>query len=138
MGLRTPKILIDNNGAICVKLTNKTGAASVRGESVEPSSTTDFAVMQAASNDINPLGTFRDDGVADGSEAWIATEGLCPARTDAGGATRAYWAGSSATAGRVDGVNNSPPSTAQHFQEMGHFLDTVAANATGTIIAHHN
>lgn len=138
MGLRTPKVYINNDGAICVKLTNKTGANSVRGESVEPSTANDFAVIQAASNDINPLGTFLESGVADGSEAWIAIDGIAPARTDATGATRGNWAGSSATAGRVDGSVASPPSTTVHFQEMGHWLDAVAANGTGSIICHHN
>jgi hypothetical protein len=138
MGLRTPKLLIDDDGAISVKLTNKTGANSVQGEAVKASAANALSVVATGISEELILGTFRDSGIADGSDAWVQVGGLCLDKLDATGCTQGDWIGSSATAQRMQGQAASPGSTPLHFQEMGHAVQTAAANATARVVRHAN
>jgi hypothetical protein len=138
MGMRTPKLYVDNDGALSVRLTNKTGANSVQGEGVKASAANALSVVATASGDELILGSFRDSGIADGSDAWVQVQGLCLDKLDATGCTQGDWIGSSGTAQRMQGRAASPGSTPLHFQEMGHALQTAAANATARVLRHAN
>lgn len=124
-------------GGFAVQLTNKTGVDSVKGEVVIASTTTDFAVSLAPTSSDDLFGVFLDSGIPDGSEAWIVVSGRAEVKADATGFTRgARVIMSAATAGRVK--IGDTPSTAEHWTEHGHAIQTAAANATGQCVIHFN
>ena len=114
-------------GGDAVWLMNKTGAASVKGEVLAPSSTTADAVDQTAANSFSAIGITYESGIPDGDYMWVVDGGRCQVKMDAGGAALSDRLITSATAGRAD-VNNTP-AAADHFKEIGHTIGTAAANA---------
>jgi hypothetical protein len=126
-----------------VRLTNKTGANSVKGEIVTPSSGTDMAFDKEAADGLEPIGIVYEAGVVDGSECWIWVNGsVCQVLLkDSTSATRGYWVGTSDTAGRADATNSSAPGLIlTHFQEIGHCLETKTGgtNVLARIMLHFN
>lgn len=121
-------------GGYAVRLTNKTGAASVAGDIVIASTVTADAVALAGANELMPIGVFLNSGIADGSETWVVQSGIADVHMDAGGCALGDRIVTSATAGRGD-VNNTP-SAAVHFQEIGHALEAAAANANARCMLH--
>ena len=124
-------------GGYAVALTNQTGANSVAGEVVVTDAGNDSAVVLSGTTDPDVMGVFLDSGIADGAEAWVVVGGIADVLADASGFTRGDRVGSStATAGRVETIN--APSVASHFTEVGHALDTAAANSLGLCVLHWN
>jgi len=121
-------------GGHLIKLTNKTGANSVAGETVMASTGTADAVAQVGANGTNAIGVFLEDGITDGSEAWVVVSGIADVKMDAGGAALGDRIITSATAGR--GLVSNAPAVAVHFQEIGHCIETTAANALGRCVLH--
>jgi hypothetical protein len=111
-----------------IKLTNKTGSPSVKGELVEASTGTDMAFQQSGADSLEVIGVVYEAGVADGSECWIWTGqgSVCQVLIkDGTAATRGYWAATSDTAGRADITTASAPGLIlTHFQEIGHGLES--------------
>lgn len=132
--LELPKIKMTSIGGYAILLTNKTGANSVAGEVVIASTGTADAVAQAGANSVSAIGIFLEDGIADGSEAWIVVSGIAYVKMDAGGAALGDRIITSATAGR--GLVSNAPAVAVHFQEIGHCIETTAANALGRCVLH--
>ena len=116
-----------------IKITNKTGGASVKGYILEASDSTDRAVgLIDAANDPDPIGIVYEAGIADESDMWIWCEGaICEvyyidtathgqfARTGVTGDT-----GETAGQAVAEAVPTSPFATDKHFQEIGHVLTT--------------
>ena len=123
-----------------VKLINKTGGNSVKGNIVNASTGTDMAYMQAGASSDEPIGVVYEAGVADGSYAWVWTGqgSVCQVLLKDGTAsTRGYWVETSNTAGRADATNSNPvPET--HWQEIGHCLEskTAGTNVLARILFH--
>lgn len=124
-------------GGVAIKLINKTGAPSVRGELVSNDTTNDFSVVLTVSEDEIVIGSFLEDGVADGEWGWTVIYGIAPFKADATGFSKGDWLKSSSTAGRVAGSTHTASPT-RHFQEVGHSLQDVAANAVGLGVMHFN
>lgn len=122
---------ITNSGNIGIgrKLINKTGAASIKGTVVSTSTTTDFAFMVAVANCDECIGIVYTNGVADGDPCLII-EGFSAdvLLKDATASAHGNWAGMSDVAGRADMSGASPPAAPQHFEEIGHCLETKGAN----------
>lgn len=135
MHILSPKAGISAEGGFCVKLTNNTGGNSVKGEIVEASGTQGFD--QADANDVMPIGVCYDAGVANGSECWVVVGGIADVLIDAGGCTIGDWLGTGATAGSADG-DAATPAAAQHFQEIGHALETRVGAGLAKGIIHFN
>jgi len=131
------KVGVTPEGGVAVKLTNKSGGNSVKGEIVTSSTGTANAVESAGINSDNPIGVFYEDSIADGQEAWIVVSGIAQVLMDASGSTLEYWLGTGGTAKRGTSTI-SPPAAPTHFQEMGHILETVAANSLAKCILHFN
>jgi hypothetical protein len=128
----TQQVMLTPEGGIAKLFTNKTGAASVKGKLVEASSAQDDAVALTGINDVDCIGVFYEDGVADGSEAWIVYAGVADVALDDNTAgTAGNWVGAS-EAGYADATQASPPAAPAHFQEIGHCLQTVSATGAGT------
>ncbi len=126
-------------GGYATKLTNNTGANSIKGEVVRTDPSNDDAVALAGPAEVHPIGVFLDDGVTDGSEAWIVMYGIADVKADSAGFTRGDRVITSLTGATLSRATTSnSPSTAVHFQEIGHVLETAAANALGRCILHFN
>jgi hypothetical protein len=119
--------LYTTEGGLLVTLTNKTGAASVKGSVVSASTGTDNAFMLQA-NRLDAIGIVYEDGIADGSECRVVIAGIADVLLeDAAGATHGDWMGAAATDGRAYSAAPPPPgAVAAHFYEVGHSLQTVA------------
>ncbi len=116
-----------------VKLINKSGNPSVRGELVTASTTTDNAVMLTDVDEAQLIGVFDENGVVDGDFAWIVIYGIAYVMLkDATLGTHGNWVKTSDVIGRADATLLEPPSGGiipldEHMQEVGHCLESVGA-----------
>lgn len=130
--------MITPEGGYAIKLINRTGHASVKGEIVKASTSTAGEAIIAATSDDMPIGCVYNAGVAEGSAIWVVVAGIAEVLYDASGATLGYFVCvSSATAGRADGTNATPPTTL-HWREIGHAIASASANSLGKIVMHFN
>ena len=137
----TPKNKITEEGGVAILMTNKTGATSVKGNTVDVYTATaiDNAVRLTLQNIPDCIGVFLESGVADGSEAWVVISGIADVYYW-GSTVRGYMSrtGLTADTGEVAGqataevVPTSPFSVDKHFCEIGHCIETVAAGGGGT------
>jgi hypothetical protein len=135
--LHKNQVAITDIGGIAIKLTNKTGSSSVKGEVVKPNAALANSIVKNGISGTEAIGVFLDSDIADGSEAWIVVTGIAEVRADAAGFSIGdRLIASSATTGRAE-TNNSPANTV-HFTEIGHTLENAAANALGKCALHFN
>lgn len=141
------KVALTNLGGIAVKMTNKTGAASVLGTLVEASTSTDNAFGVNAAGGNHPIGIVFEAGVADGSECWLVIYGIAQVLLqDSTASTHGNWVRTSTSAaGRADATNAEPPGGGvpeldQHMNEIGHCLESKGADTDvlAKIIMHFN
>ncbi len=131
------KIGFTKQGGIAIRLTNKTGAASVKGSLVAVHTTVDNAVALTAADSATCFGIVYDTGIADGSECWVVTYGIAQVLLkNATASVAGNWVvPSSDTIGRADATATTIPAGGQladhelHFREIGHCLED---NAGGT------
>ena len=139
------KVWFTTTGGVAVKLTNKTGGDSVKGEVVTPSSTVDNAVSKIVVDVPDPIGVFYESGIADGSEAWVVVAGIADVYF-IGSTTRGYIARGflAADAGYVIGqamaeiYPTSPFSVDKHFYEIGHVLESRVGAGLAKCVLHFN
>lgn len=108
---------LDVFGGHLIKLINKTGGNTVRGQLVEASAGTERAFETASANSFHVIGVIADADIADGSEAWILIGGSGYVLIDAGGCVLQDRLISGGVG--VATVSNNP-SAADHFKEIGH------------------
>lgn len=133
-------------GGLAIRLTNKTGAASVKGTIISSSFTTENAFEVALADSSIPQGAVYESGVADGSPCWVVVAGIAEVLLkDATPSTVGYWVGMSDAAGRADAGDTghpgtTPPEQAVHNKELGHCLETKTAgtDVLCNIIMHFN
>ena len=134
------KLGISTEGALCVRLTNRTGGNSVQGEAVIADAANDNSFAQAGIGAVNPLGAVYEAGIANGAECWVQVAGIVMGlvSTD-GAAVRGNWVGMSTTqAGRFDMSQGSPPAAPTHFNECGHCLESKASGQLAKFVMHFN
>lgn len=121
------KVMLTQIGGVAIKLTNKTGSASVKGMLVEAGDTVDNSfIINDVSGD-HPIGVVYGAGVADGAECWVVIYGIAEVLLkDSTTATRGYWVQSADVAGRVD-ATFAAPNPATHWREIGHALESQGA-----------
>ena len=124
-------------GGLAVKLTNKTGSNTVAGQLVVASTITDDAFATAGASSDVVIGIVLDNGIADGSEAWVVESGIADVLIDAGGSTHGDRIISSVTAGSAD-VWNIGGAVATHFLEIGHCLETRVGAGLARVKLHFN
>jgi hypothetical protein len=141
------KFKITAEGGYAVRLTNKTGASSVKGTLLCASDTTDNAVIIAPADCDNLFGVMYENGVADGSECWVIVGGIAQVLLKDGTAsTRTYWARISVdTDGRADITSADVPGGGvvgldEHKSEIGHCIEskTSGTDVLAYIIVHFN
>lgn len=143
--LTTGKIAVTDDGGLAIKLTNKTGAASIKGYIVTPDLSVDNAVRLATIDGANGTGVFIESDIADGDEAWVVVAGIADVYYS-NAPTRGYLArtGLTADTGEVAGqaiseaYPVSPFTTDKHFCEIGHCLETKAEAGLAKTILHFN
>lgn len=143
----TAKAKLNADGGLMVKVTNKTGGASVKGEVVSVYSATAInnAVRKILIDIPDPIGVFYESGVADGSEAWVVVSGIADVYF-VGNTVRGYLARGFITGdtGYVTGqalseaVPTSPFATDKHFYEMGHVLESRTGAGLAKCVLHFN
>lgn len=123
-------------GGYAVKLTNRTGANTVKGQIVDADTANDFSVVLTEAGDVECFGVFLDSGVPDEEEAWIVVSGIAEiAMEDNTAATHGNWVETSDTEiGYANATSPTPNPAPQHFQELGHCIESVAATGEGTHI----
>lgn len=132
-------------GGIAVKMTNKTGAPSVKGYLVTTSSSTNHAVELTAVDIPNCVGCFLDSGVADGQLAWVVIQGMADVYFS-GSTVRGHMArigvasdtGEQAGQAISEAVPTSPFATDKHFGEIGHVAETRTGAGLARVVLHFN
>lgn len=71
-----PKAKLTAEGGLAVKMTNKTGVASVKGSIVSLSTGTDNAFALSAVDASGVVGVVYEAGIADGAECWVVVKGI--------------------------------------------------------------
>lgn len=135
-----------DEGGYAVRLTNKTGAASVKGTLVSGHTTIDDAVILSPASSKACFGIMLEDGIADGQLCWVVVSGIATILLkDATATASGNWVVVSDVAGRANATAISPPGgelidAAYHFGEIGHSVQTVTAgtNKTARMIIHFN
>lgn len=126
-------------------MTNKTGLASVKGEVVTISSTTDNGVEKIVVDAANPVGVVYNSGVADGSEVWVVVSGIADVyytgNVTRGNICRGFVTGD---AGYVTGQAMAEPypvapfATDKHFYEIGHAMESRVGAGLAKTVLHFN
>lgn len=139
------KIRFTDEGGLAVRLTNKTGAASVKGTLVDPHATVNNAVALVPVNAPDIIGVMYDNGVADGAECWVVISGIADVMF-VGNTTAGHFARMTVTADTGDqagyaiseAVPTSPFATDKHFQEIGHVLEARTGSGLAKVCLHFN
>ena len=143
--ITTSKVKITTEGGLAVKLTNKTGGASIKGYCVTTSDAENNAVKLVPIGEPNCIGVFYESGIADSAEAWVVVAGIADVYFwDS--TVRGYLArtGIAADTGEISGqavaeVVPSPPfATDKHFCEIGHVLETRTGAGLAKVVLHFN
>ena len=136
------KAKVTAEGGFAVRLTNKTGANSVKGTVVEADGAVDDAFELAPADATDAIGVVYEDGIADGAECWIVWGGIADVLLkDGTAATRHYWVMVSDVAGRADATSAVPPGAVlAHFREIGHCVESVGSgtDVLARIAVHFN
>lgn len=142
----TDKGKTTTEGGFAVKLTNRTGGASVKGEVVTSGSSYDNSVTKIVKDVPNPIGVFYESGVADGAEAWVVVSGIAEVyfvgNTTRGQLARGFLTadGGSYVTGQAlaEAVPTSPFATDKHFYEIGHVLESRTGAGLAKCLLHFN
>lgn len=138
-------MIITPVGGLAIKMINKTGAASVKGDVVHASSTTNNGVSLIVKDIPDPFGVIWSDGVPDGGYIYVVIAGIAEVNF-IGDTTRGYLARGflTADAGYISGkalaeaVPSSPFATDKHFYEIGHVIESRTGAGLAKIIMHFN
>jgi hypothetical protein len=119
-----------NERGFLLKMANRTGHTSVKGELVTAHASNDREVA-LQSGEYDTIGIVQEAGVAEGSEMWVWQIGsVCQALLkNSVAASRGQLAIAADTDGRMDVVAAPPPppSVDTHFKEVGHVMEAVTA-----------
>ena len=122
------KIIFTDEGGLAIRLTNKTGVASVKGTLVE-ANTNNMSFELTAGNSVECFGAVYEDGIADGAECLVVVGFIAEVLLkDATASTTKNWVKTSDVPGRADATGASPAAAPQHFQEVGHCIETKGAD----------
>jgi hypothetical protein len=118
----------------------------VKGYVVRASPTYDNAVALIVKDQPDPIGVFLEDGVADGSDAWIVTGGIGDVyfvgNTVHGQLARGFLTqdGASYVIGQAmaENVPSSPFASDKHFFECGHVLESRTGAGLAKCVLHFN
>lgn len=124
---------ITREGGFAIRLTNKTGAVSVKGTVITIATSADNAIT-LQTNEFDAIGVIYEDGRADGEEVWVVVTGRAQVLlADTTACTRGNLFICSPVDGRALAITNPGsglPATETHFKEIGHCTETVSAGTS--------
>jgi len=140
-----PKVKFTDIGGLAVLMTNKTGAATVKGNCVTTGGTANNSVVLVSIDVPNCVGVFLDSSVADGEEAYVVVSGIADVYYW-GSTTSGYLArtGLTTDTGEISGqatseeFPTSPFATDKHFCEIGHVLQSRVGAGLSRCVLHFN
>lgn len=142
--LTMPLTKITSAGGFAVYMQNDGLSAISRGNIVEASSISANAFCISDANSSHPIGAALTD-IAQGAFGYIVVHGIADVLyEDNVASSLGYWVGTSDSEAGVVRTQASPPATAaDHFDEVGHSIQAVAAGGGGTnilsrIVMHFN
>lgn len=147
MAFFSEKVKLTPEGGIAVRLTNKTGGASVKGEVVAAysASAINSAVAKIVVDVPNPIGVFYESGIADGSEAWVVVAGIADVyftgNVSLGNIARGFLTVDGAgyvTGQALNDMIPNPLSDDKHFYEIGHVIEARTGAGLAKVIIHFN
>ena len=134
------KIKFTDIGGLAVLLTNRTGVDTIKGTIVAISDNianpNSFIVCPgtASTRSFVPCGIVLEDGIAEGSDAWIVISGRAEVLLkDATASTVGYWSTVSSVAGRAEALLDQAPTgttyaaDSPHMRQIGSALETKGA-----------
>lgn len=122
-------------GGFAIRLTNKTGANSVAGQLVDVDTANNDAVVLTGLSSTECIGVIYESGIADGSEVWIVVAGIADVMfEDNYGPSTGDWIETSGSDVGTAYSQASPAASPEHFREIGHCIETVAAGGAGTFV----
>lgn len=139
------KVRLTKEGGVGILMTNKTGAASVKGSVVSLHSGFVNAVKLVEVDTPDPMGVIYEDGVADGEEVIVVFSGITKVLF-VGSTTIGHFArncmstDSGATAGQAidEAYPSAPFATDKHFMEIGHICESRVGAGLANVILHFN
>jgi len=139
-------VMITEVGGYAIKLTNKTGGASIKGTIAHPyyTAAVDNAFDLVPDDEPDQIGVVYGSGVADGSECWVVINGCAEIYFEAavtrGEFARSQVAADGGTVGYAiaEAAPSSPFATDKHFQELGHVIQTTGGAGLAKCILHTN
>lgn len=137
--------ILTPDGGIAVRVINGTGANSVKGTILEPSSVLDRAVKLVDIDDFDPIGIMYSNNVPDGDEVLIIISGIAYVLYSTA-VTRATFSrcpnsgDGSATAGYAinEALPTPPFATDDHFREIGHPIESRGTPGLALTAIHFN
>lgn len=131
---------ISELGGLAVRLANNSGAPIAQYDLVDINPSAD-GVMAINADSFDPMGVAYET-IANGATGWIVVSGIAQVKFD-GSTTRGHVAVVSDTAaGRAKSiaVPSGTPAQTNHWQELGHILDTVGdgAGSVAKVVLHFN
>jgi len=143
--LRNSKVGLSRDGGLIVKLINKTGGDSIRGNVLRAGTIVSGSVTKAIINTADAIGVFYESGTPDGSEAWVVVSGIAYVyyigSTTMGHLSRIFITGD---VGYVQGQAlselspTSPFASDKHFCEIGHLLESRTGAGLAKTVLHFN
>ncbi len=132
-------------GGLAIRLTNKTGAPSIKGYLVTASNATANSCKLVVMGEPDIVGVFYESGVADGSDAWIVVSGIAEVYFS-GNTTLEHFARNLMAADGVgsagqaisEAVPVAPFATDKHFMEIGHVIEARVGAGLAKIVMHFN
>ena len=134
---------ITPEGSYAIRLTNDTGAVSVKGSIVTASRTVDNAVV-LQNNEFDAFGVILEDGIPNGGDVWVVIAGRAQVLlADTTACTRGQLFICSPVDGRALVIANPGdglPAVETHFKELGHCTESVVAgvNKLAWAVVHFN
>lgn len=118
-------VIMTPEGGLAIRLTNDTGAASVKGSLVSASPSTDGSFI-LQNNEYDTIGSVYEDGVPNGNSCYVTVTGVADVLIkDNTVITRGHVAMASDVNGRAIGmaVPSGNPAQNDHWKEVGHFIE---------------
>jgi hypothetical protein len=142
--LKTNNIKLTPEGGFAIKMINNTGAVSVKGNVVLPSTAVDNGVILSQDDIPDPIGIMYEGNIQNGDEVWVVVGGIADVlygtAVSRGTFARTAVAADGVAAGLAvaEALPAPPFATNKHFQEIGHPIQTIAAPGLAKTVLHFN
>ena len=136
-----PKFKITPEGGYAIEMTNRNGSSVSKGMVVCSSKSYDFSFELSGVNSIDAVGVVYDPTISSGSDGYIVVSGIADVMLkNSTASTHGNFVYASDTAGRALADSVSPPSTTEHWRELGHCIESKSSgtNVVAKCVLHFN